>query len=475
MFKRFILAMAALVAVVNADFGDFVDPTFECPALTTCARVCVSNLSECPSEMLCGGNDTPCADGSCAAVCDAGLETPCASECASVACNKVVDNLDACQTKYASYYDFEATCTVEESAIALYSWNEPTFVFLYCWISVVTALILAWCYFNQKLLPITDSTVPLEDDDIPKTQTGYKNTVVGGIVYALTALTLLGFQILLATTTILYYVQQEAITRWKPIFQDEQQVLMAFEITWMVGFFWTFALKWPDSIRSLFFRRCILERADHVAVFVPEQQSENLQHDSKFITILKCLLESTFRVVDGFMAFLFSDTTRGKVQGSFHYCRVEVDDDGSRYFFFNFRRYNLDWETGVYVPGGKSILDARTDSWLHSSFLLTLFCNFSVLDSLGSGHDYRRTGLSPWWSFTGKCYQADACCRSQHDSPAPSQHLQGYLQGVLQVILCLPVFHGVGVVPFLVLLYGHNIGNSHYDWWIGYLVLSIPK
>jgi hypothetical protein len=152
---------------------------------------------------------------------------------------------------------------------------------------------------------------------------------------------------------------------------------MAFEITWMVGFFWTFALNWPDSIRSLFFRRCVLLHADHVAVFVPEQKSENLTHDSKFIMILKCILENTFRVVDGFMAFLFSDTMRGKVQGSFRYCRVEADDDGSRYFFFNFRRYNFDEETGVFIPGGTSMLEARTDTTAPFFMaILTLFCDF---------------------------------------------------------------------------------------------------
>jgi hypothetical protein len=166
----------------------------------------------------------------------------------------------------------------------------------------------------------------------------------------------LGFQILLATTTVLYYIQQEAITRWQPVFEDEEQVLLAFEIVWCVGFFWTFALKWPYSVRSLFFRRCVLRQADYVAVFVPDQKRQDLKRDSKFITILKGFLTSTFDAVDECMAFLFSGTARGKLQGSHQYCRVEVDIYGSRYFFFNFRRYNLDKEAGVYVPGGKPTL-----------------------------------------------------------------------------------------------------------------------
>lgn len=358
MFKRFALTLAAL-AFAHADFGDFVDPTFECPALTTCVQVCVADVTGCPTEMLCGSNDSLCVDGSCATECDEGLETPCEYECASVACNKVVDYYDACGEKYAPLYDFEAECGEEESAPALFSWNEPAFIFLYCWISFVTVLILAWCFFNQKLAPVVDSTMPLEDGEIPKTQTGYKTGIVGGIVYAFAVLTLLGFQILLATTTILYYIQQEAITRWQTVFEDEEQVLLAFEITWCLGLFWTFALKWPYSIRSLFFRRCVLRQADYVAVFVPEEETKDLKRDSNSIATLKRFLTSTFDVVDGFMAFLFSGMSHRKLRGSYQYCRVQADDDGSRYFFFNFRRYNLDFETGVYIPGGTSMLEPK--------------------------------------------------------------------------------------------------------------------
>ena len=52
-------------------------------------------------------------------------------------------------------------------------------------------------------------------------------------------------------------VQQEAITTsifGSQQFYDEEQVLMAFEITWMVGFGWCFFLKYPVSIHSLFLR-----------------------------------------------------------------------------------------------------------------------------------------------------------------------------------------------------------------------------
>ena len=52
-------------------------------------------------------------------------------------------------------------------------------------------------------------------------------------------------------------VQQESIT-WSifgsQVFFDEVQVLLAFEIVWMVGFVWCFFLKFPESIYSLFLR-----------------------------------------------------------------------------------------------------------------------------------------------------------------------------------------------------------------------------
>ena len=52
-------------------------------------------------------------------------------------------------------------------------------------------------------------------------------------------------------------VQQGAIT-WSifgsQVFFDDVQVLLAFVIVWMVGFFWCFFLKFPASIYSLFLR-----------------------------------------------------------------------------------------------------------------------------------------------------------------------------------------------------------------------------
>lgn len=143
--------LTTFTEVVKADFGDTVDPTFSCPALTTCAQVCVATIEDCPPEMACPNwNETLCADGSCATVCDDTLETVCEYECAPIACNRIDDSYDQCQEKYGPLYDAETICGEEESAyeMSLVEFNEPAYVFGYAWVSGVTFLILAWCAYK---------------------------------------------------------------------------------------------------------------------------------------------------------------------------------------------------------------------------------------------------------------------------------------------------------------------------------------
>ena len=104
------------VAFVRAEFGDYADLSFECPATTTCRQICVADVTDCPSETACPNQgERLCVDGSCAVECnDDELESPCWYYCAPVACNRVVDTLDQCKTKYAELYDYEAECGAEE-------------------------------------------------------------------------------------------------------------------------------------------------------------------------------------------------------------------------------------------------------------------------------------------------------------------------------------------------------------------------
>ncbi len=34
-------------------FGDYVDPTFSCPATVTCPDICVAAAEDCPSDAVC--------------------------------------------------------------------------------------------------------------------------------------------------------------------------------------------------------------------------------------------------------------------------------------------------------------------------------------------------------------------------------------------------------------------------------------
>ena len=84
-----LLKLFAGLTTSLADFGDFVDPTFNCPATTTCPVVCMAEDQQCPDALTCdeksGLNSTLCMDGSCSTDCtSANLEfdpdeSPCPS------------------------------------------------------------------------------------------------------------------------------------------------------------------------------------------------------------------------------------------------------------------------------------------------------------------------------------------------------------------------------------------------------------
>lgn len=57
-------------------------------------------------------------------------------------------------------------------------------------------------------------------------------TPIGTFINFITLVTLIGIQGLLAWLTIQYYIQVESITGLNGRFEDEVQVLIAFEITW---------------------------------------------------------------------------------------------------------------------------------------------------------------------------------------------------------------------------------------------------
>lgn len=168
-------------------------------------------------------------------------------------------------------------------------------------------------------------------------------------------------------------VQQEAITTsifGSQVFYDEIQVLMAFEITWMLGFVWCFFLKYPASIHSLFLRRCVPEDANYVAVTAPIQ-TVDAHYKNKLIVKLLSSGGTAFRMV---LSFLYSDKSQHPVQGMHNkvtFCKVRVDaKTGSRYFYFHMRRYILDATSNIFIPGSWNVSqDTTIGQWLDTSYL----------------------------------------------------------------------------------------------------------
>ena len=386
-------------STVSADWGDYADTSFQCPALTTCEAICVSNITECPYDLTCQNTNSTktllCESGR---TCVENLEdcpdedNPCAiNPCGNtVACLRVNDYLDECKT-YNSYYESAWGCDGEDPRLVrkggsahvgdTVGWTTPTHIFFYVWICVVTVLLLGWCAFNQRISPV-GQTIPLHDftmggkrrrssysslegSDEPAlwTQTGYKKTLVGSTIYVLVLMTLLGFHALLAALVSFYYAQQRGFGPAYP-YENDVEVLYAFEVAWLVSFIWTLVLKWPASIEALFLRRCNLSEATHIAVFAPTKHTVKQNNESasqtEYITRIKEWTATFFKGLNTICAFIFSEVNLPNVPGRYHI--HEVDEEKS--FSFRLRRYNYDEVTETFMPGmmtiGYSIEDMLT-------------------------------------------------------------------------------------------------------------------
>jgi len=155
-----LVSLVLLPIGIQADFGDYVDPSFECPAKTTCPQVCVASAEDCPSVMRCEKDtDMVCADGSCAPFCDPDLVSPCSKACAPVACPKIVATFEACVEAFTPYYEFAEICdaileaeenggTKNKTSGPSFTWSDPAFIFVYCWFGGVSAGIVLWCWYK---------------------------------------------------------------------------------------------------------------------------------------------------------------------------------------------------------------------------------------------------------------------------------------------------------------------------------------
>ena len=164
--KRLVFVLIGVVLhgppLINATESTdlYVDLSFTCPAKTTCPQVCSPTLADCPEDLKCNRdlNETLCADGSCAQFCDPTLVSPCAetSKCSPITCGSIDTYYDVCVEEYGGWYEFAASdyCSsyvdndgaMEESWNL--SWSDPAYVFVYCWVGVMSIVIVHWCWFK---------------------------------------------------------------------------------------------------------------------------------------------------------------------------------------------------------------------------------------------------------------------------------------------------------------------------------------
>ncbi len=367
--------------------------------------------------------DGSCADISNGEACNddyVEAKNPCQCDALPVACAKQIDLYDNCFERFQDYYDENDVCLVEQKTmLPVVSFTGPWFLLGYCWMGTVTLLMLGWCAWNQRFSSVNGSVTTLEratsgvggsensrmgakqradslEADTKNaegsplnettatpyynassnlimgeiwTQTGYKSTVAGMTIYSLVVITHILIQFLLLFFTIEYYKQQGAIVNLgEPLFYDDVQVLIAFEIAWVIGFAWCFFLKYPASIKSLFLRRCVLNNASYVAVSAPVQ-SVDTHYDNNIIVEFLMILGNSFKSM---LSFIYSDEAQHPSTNSGYkstFCKVSVDTKtGSKYFYFRMRRYIYCDETKKYIPGCW-VSTQKIGSWLDSSYL----------------------------------------------------------------------------------------------------------
>ena len=140
---------------------------------------------------------------------------------------------------------------------------------------------------------------------------------------------------------------------------------LVFMIFSVVGIVWSFCLKWPFSIASVHYRRCVLSEATHVAVCVIRKEKENaVTFDSDYIVGLRTFFNAFYKCIAFSMTSLFFDDKafgvhRNSSNGVFDIRPVERSDDGTLFFIFRFRRYNLDGDK--FSPGVVEVGETMQD------------------------------------------------------------------------------------------------------------------
>jgi len=374
---------AESVATVLYEAG-YTDLSGNCPAITTCPMVCAQNLTSCPLEMqACGNGLTLCDDGSCAETCDEELYNPCEYECAPVACAMVVNYYDYCLEAYNSSYAYVDECVEEEieETTTLLTFKEWPFLLCYYWVAIATLYLLTWCFFNQRILKIENSTksIPFlndnEEETLFMTQIAYKSNAFGSVGAFLVILTQWAIHGVILIVILLYYQQQEQVLmNFNTVFEDEEQCLEAYILAWTVGIVWSLALKWPYSITSLFLRRCRFVDATSVCVHTPKTNKTEVSGiNSNSVVRMKAFLTCIGRGINVFSALIFSDDIRWRQEtGDIEFCKIYYDSVSSeKYFYYRFRRYIYNAESDGFTQG-EWIVAKSTDELCNKNHLIGL-------------------------------------------------------------------------------------------------------
>lgn len=106
-----------------------------------------------------------------------------------------------------------------------------------------------------------------------------------------------------------------------------------FELTWMVGFFWCFCLKYPNSIHSLFLRRCLPRDATHIAVTAAVKRVDTMYEKKCLMNFFGVVQKSVCRLMN-FVYSLESNVSDSGVEYKTTYCKVISGESSAQMMFF---------------------------------------------------------------------------------------------------------------------------------------------
>jgi hypothetical protein len=236
--------------------------------------------------------------------------------------------------------------------------------------SFVFLLVLTFCFsslalslsFSSSLTVAHQSYSRKEVDNSGCHQSGLQQSIVGMILYGAVLLTMIGLQIILLLLVICYYfiLDRADVEKdtpglnmgWSP-FSDAPNSLYVFIIAWAVSFAFVAFFHRPQSLYSVFLRRCELREANTVAVFMPDSRGvETLVKDGRVAG--EGFFAKFAEYFDKGLSFMFSEPEH-KEPGTVTYCHIATDDQGVRYFEYQMRRYNFHPEEDTFLPAEFSI------------------------------------------------------------------------------------------------------------------------